>query len=87
MATFLSTSRYTNTTVDVDGKAVPVAVRKAQYETQYTTYTAKEGDAFESIACDVFGDPNRYWEIAAINPHVPYPDYIEPGTSIRLPRS
>lgn len=87
MSTFLSTSRYQKTTIDIDGKAVPVATRKAQYETTYTTYTAKEYESFESIACDVFGDPNRYWEIAAINPHVPFPDFIDPGTPIRLPRS
>jgi len=44
-----------------------------------------EGDTFDRIAYRTLFDSERYWEIADLNPHVPFPDEIPVGTLIRIP--
>jgi hypothetical protein len=77
-----TTSRYSKT-VSQDG--VYEAKRKYSNNKKYYTYTTKEGDSFDLIANRVFQDPERFWEIADLNPHVPFPDEIPVGTSVRIP--
>lgn len=79
------TSRYTTAVVDVNGTSTTVAVRQPIYPVKYTTYMTRDSDSFESIAAWVYSDPTRWWEIADINPHVKYPNYIPVGTYIRIP--
>lgn len=78
-------SRYRESTSDIDGKSVTVSVRAATFSTKYTTYLSQDLDSFESIAAAVFNDPTRWWEIADINTHVKYPNFIPLGTAIRIP--
>lgn len=85
MAKYLSSSRYTSSSFDSDGSAIPIAVRKVAYSPRFYNYVAKEGDSFELLAAVIFKDSSRWWEIADINTHVPFPDTINAGTTIRIP--
>lgn len=78
-------SRYRESTANVDGKSVTISVRATAFPTKYTTYLTQDLDSFESIAAVVFNDPTRWWEIADINTHVKYPNFIPLGTAIRIP--
>lgn len=79
MARYLSTDRYALT----DDKRY--ANRKPQQSTKFAVYTSRDGDTFDKLATRFLSDPNRYWEIADINPHVEWADQIPTGTSIRIP--
>lgn len=79
MARYLSTDRYALT----DDKRY--ANRKPQQSTKFAVYTARDGDTFDKLATRFLNDPNRYWEIADINPHVEWADQIPAGTSLRIP--
>jgi DNA-binding SARP family transcriptional activator len=53
-------------------------------------HTVAEGDWMWHVAGRYLGDPERYPEIAALNPDLAgryrdYPDHIEPGDQLRLP--
>lgn len=54
-------------------------------------YEARDGDWVWYIAERFLGDPDRYPDIAALNPHlarkygIAFPDHIEPGDTLRLP--
>lgn len=85
MAKYLSSSRYTSSSFDSGGSAIPISVRKVSYSPRFYNYVAKEGDSFELLAAMIFKDPSRWWEIADINAHVSFPDTIIPGTTIRIP--
>lgn len=79
-------SRYrVNTEVRNDDIAV-VASRAPVVVPNYATHVSREGDSFESLASRFLGAPVFYWKIADINPQVAFPDYIPPGTLIRIPR-
>jgi nucleoid-associated protein YgaU len=80
MALYKTTSRYELT---ANGK---YAYRKPQASVTYYLYTSREGDTFDIIASRFFNDPERYWEIADINPQVEWPDQIPVGTIIRIPQ-
>ena len=81
-----ATSRYTDSVANTsDGKSVRISVRTDSYPTTFISYVTTDRESFESIASKVFGDPQRWWEIADINTHVKYPNYITPGTAIRVP--
>lgn len=79
------TSRYKEATTNVDGGVVITAYRAPTYAVKYTTYRAGDLDSFESIAAWSLGDPQRWWEVADMNTHVKYPNYIPAGTMIRVP--
>lgn len=78
-------SRYTESIVDVDGQSVTVSTRLPAYPVKYTNYLSSDNDSFESIAAWAYNDPTRWWEIADVNTHVKYPNYIPVGTYIRVP--
>lgn len=78
-------SRYVEDMINVGGSNTTVSVRSPIYPTRYTTYLTKENDSFESIASWSLGSPERWWEIADINTHVKYPNYLPPGTPVRVP--
>lgn len=52
----------------------------------YITYITRQGDTFDRMSHKLLNDFSRYWEIADLNPHVKFPDQLEPGTVIRIPR-
>jgi hypothetical protein len=78
-------SRYVESVTSIDGTSATVSTRAAVYPVRFSTYLSRERDSFESIATWSLGSPERWWEIADINSHVRYPNYIPPGTSIRIP--
>ena len=50
------------------------------------TYTVQPGDTLTGIAARELGDPNRWHDITALNPHVAeHPDLIHAGTVLTLP--
>jgi hypothetical protein len=63
-----------------------VAVYNKVTESQYMTYTSRDGDSFEKLASRYLSGPVFYWRIAELNPHVSFPDRIPLGTRIRIPR-
>lgn len=87
MAKYLSSSRYTSSAFDSGGSSIPISVRKISYSPRFYNYVAKEGDSFELLSSVIFNDSNRWWEIADINAHIPFPDTIDAGTTIRIPSS
>jgi len=76
-------SRYTTKTNDADSAVI--AVRKGTASVKYTNYVVGSSETFESIANRIYRDPNLYWKIADINPHVKFPTLIPLGTTIRIP--
>lgn len=52
----------------------------------YGTYVARQGDTFDLLAHRLLKDFSRYWEIADINPHIKFPNKLEPGQVLRIPR-
>lgn len=78
-------SRYVESAVNQDGSNIVVSSRLPASPARYTTHLVKEGESFESIASWSLGSPERWWEIADINTHVKYPNFLRPGTSIRIP--
>lgn len=85
MAQFLSTSRYVSSSYTQGETTTPTANRIDTDATRFTNYTAKDGDSFDLLATKYMNDPMRWWEIADLNPHVPFPDTIPLGTVIRIP--
>lgn len=84
---YLSSSRYENCTdTTADGTAVAIGVRKETNDVAYSVYVTVEGDSFDRIAQRMFADPLRWWEIADINQHVPFPESLPAGTTLRVPR-
>ena len=77
------TSRYSSGTDDF-GKAV--AQKKSTGSSRYTVITTVSNQTFDELAATHLGDPQLYWRIAGVNPHVPYPDEIPVGTRLRIPR-
>ena len=77
------TSRYSSGTDDI-GKAV--AQKKSTGSSRYTVITTVSNQTFDELAATHLGDPQLYWRIAGVNPHVPYPDEIPVGTRLRIPR-
>ncbi|WP_323178750.1 LysM domain-containing protein [Streptomyces sp. NBC_01381] len=50
-----------------------------------TTYTVRKGDTLSSIASSKLGDSSRWGEIAKLN-HLPNPDDIAVGQTLKLPK-
>lgn len=78
-----SSSRYTTATAP-DGTVI--AVRKTQSGESFTPYTVRDGDTFDLMAATLFGNPQLYWRIADLNPHIPFPAGIGVGDVIRVPQ-
>lgn len=81
-----SSSRYTTTSADKDGISTVIAVRKTTGASSYSTYTARYGDSFASLASRLYADPSQYWRIADLNPQIKFPDFIPAGETIRIPK-
>ena len=79
-----SSSRYTTSIDERTGRVI--AVRKVQRTVAFDRYTSSQGDSFDTLAHKVFGNPQEYWRIADLNPAVKYPNEIEVGTVIRIPK-
>lgn len=51
-----------------------------------TTYVWRAGDRVDRVAFRLLGDPGKWWQIMDVNPELPNPTAIEPGTVLRIPR-
>ncbi len=86
----MSTSdRYQNlgTKILPDGRLVYTTARPSliQQSTRDVVITAGERDRFDIIANNVYGDPQQWWRIAALNKRVDGSLHIKPNTDIRIP--
>ena len=59
--------------------------RVAPTKGSYRTYRVKAGDRIDTIAHQAFGDANRWWEIADLNPQIKFPLDLTPGDVLRIP--
>jgi len=75
-------SRYS---VVSDDDGIAVTKLKGRDVTRFLTVISYGGQTFQELAATYLGDPKLFWRIADMNPHVPYPDEIPMGTSIRIP--
>jgi nucleoid-associated protein YgaU len=64
------------------------------YEVRQTTldppegslsYTTQAGDTFESLASRKYGDGNKWYVLADVNPHIVFPLDLEAGQLIYIP--
>lgn len=79
-------SRYVSASETRNGVTYVVAKRPVTYTPNYISHTARRGETMADLAKKYLGTPVLYWRIADINPQVPFPDIIEPGTKIRIPQ-
>jgi nucleoid-associated protein YgaU len=89
--TIRSDSRYAETgtiLVATEDRGPILTVLPVQPPTSgaYTTYLSREGDTFDLLAFQKYGDPRLWWKIAEINPIIGMPDRISPGTLVRIPQ-
>lgn len=83
---FKTKSRYIKTPTNTVGDIGVESQRKQRNPRTFTTHIAVQGETFDLLAYKYFKDPEQYWEIADLNPHVPFPDRIPAGTPIRIPQ-
>lgn len=48
-------------------------------------HVVRQGDRLDRLAHQYYGDPDKWWSIAAANPEVFYPEDLPPGSIIRIP--
>ncbi len=53
--------------------------------THYATYVTKDGDRWDLIAYDFYGDPTAYEAIIVANPHAPITAVLEGGITLAVP--
>lgn len=51
----------------------------------FVIYTTKEGDRWDLIAFEAYGDATAYGPIIAANPHIPIRPELEAGTKVWIP--
>lgn len=85
-------SRYVDATVvrvkDADGETRPTLysqIAERAYRTYYRLHVLKAGERYDTIAHNLWGDPELWWMIADLNPEHLYPADTAPGTTIRIP--
>ena len=49
-------------------------------------YAWRAGDRIDRVADQYLGSPDKWWQIMDVNPEVPNPASIAPGTILRIPR-
>ena len=76
-------SRYAFANESVDRA---VTMRKAVRSSRYLVVTTVGKQTMDELAALHLGDPQLYWRIAGVNPHVPYPDEVPAGTRLRIPQ-
>lgn len=59
---------------------------KPKSDATYSLHRVVEGDTLLNLAARTLGSDRRWWEIADINPQVKYPEDLEVGSLLRLPR-
>ena len=72
-------ARYTIDESNQSASRVPLV------KVNFRTYRVVAGDTMDRIAHRVFGDFNRWWEIADMNPHIKFPLALEEGQVLRIP--
>jgi hypothetical protein len=77
------TSRYTLTN---DSKGRAITKRKVVGSSRYSVIMTVGKQTLDELAAIHLGDPQLYWRIAGVNPHVPYPDEVPAGTRLRIPQ-
>lgn len=88
-----STSRYADglysQTLNADGVSYSVYVFRQFYAEgtwRYVNYLFAEGDRVDILADLFLGSSARWHEIMDINPDIPDPLNIKPGTLVRIPQ-
>jgi hypothetical protein len=76
-------SRYS---VDNDSTGRAITKRKSVSSSRYLVVTTVGKQTLDELAAMHLGDPQLYWRIAGVNPHVPYPDEVPVGTRLRIPQ-
>jgi hypothetical protein len=51
----------------------------------YSRYQTTSSDTMGLLAFTTYGDPNKYWLIAEMNPKVQCPDDLVPGEQLFIP--
>lgn len=72
----------------VDGETVKVyALTKTTVEApvQSKVYKVQAGDTFESLAYKEYGDGNKWYVLASVNPDIFWPLDLETGVEILIP--
>ena len=64
-----------------------VPTRVVYPPTTYTRHLVKQGDRFDSMAFEAYGDAEFWWVIADANPQIFYPDDLMPGSVLNIPSS
>lgn len=82
----VTSSRYKAKAETRNGDTFIVATRLKTSTPNYFVHYAKYGETFQSLASRYLGSPIFYWKIADINPQVPFPNFIDEGTAIRIPQ-
>jgi len=88
--TIMANGRYANSTVVTLGvgnlsRQVITPSSAVPYTFQYRSYMWADTDRLDSLANNVYGDPSKWWAIAAGNPEVIDWSFILSGTVIRIP--
>ena len=52
---------------------------------EYHEYITKEGDRWDLISYEYYGDPHKYEEIIKANPSVPIMPVLESGIKLKIP--
>lgn len=61
------------------------ASRTSVTKVNFRTHRVRSGDTMDRIAHLAYGDVNRWWEIADMNPQVKFPLDLTPGQVLRIP--
>lgn len=61
----------------------PTAVGEVNFN--YSSHIAIDGDRFESLSSEYYGDPELWHVIAYANPEILFPDNVAAGAIIRIP--
>lgn len=80
-----TSSRYVVSYDNHNDEARQISVRVNNSAKEYMTHVAQANESFSSLAQRYLNDEKLYWYIADQNPHIKYPDYITPGTLVRIP--
>lgn len=84
-------SRYARGTpqflADSSGQRRKVVPPPSYYPMRFASrqHVVREGDRLERLSFQYYGDPDRWWVIAAANSEVFYPEDLTPGSVIRIP--
>lgn len=52
---------------------------------EYIEHTAKQGDRWDTLAFQYYGDAFGFERLVVANPHIPIRPFIAPGTLVAIP--